>query len=342
MAVVDDRAVPADEIVEKDPCRSSALATHEGIRWRSDNHSSMEIFRFDDEVAVPINSFGSRFRLGHIVQATDARVSVMHLPAGGSVGEHEAVGPQLFAVMAGSGWVSGAAGRRRRLSTGWAALWEAAELHAAGTDDGLTALCVEGTFLVRARTVTRDIEVTEYNPEWPRWFEEIRDYIGPAVAGIAVRIDHIGSTAVPGLAGKPIIDLDVVVSSEQDVPKAIEALARIGYIWSGDLGVVGREHFERPAELVIPRHNLYLVVEDNKAHVDHWLLRDVLRTDADARARYAAIKIQNARDADRDMDYYVAAKAAFVADLLTSARVARGLPEAEYWEPDMSQFDQPG
>ncbi len=302
----------------------------------------MEIFRFDDEVSVPVGGFGSRFRLGHLVQATEATVSVMHLPAGGTVGEHKAVSRQLFAVMAGSGWASGGTGERRRLSSGRAASWEAGERHAAGTDDGMTALCVEGSFLVRARIVTRDIEVTEYNPEWPRWFEEIRDYVGPAVADVAVKIDHIGSTAVPGLAGKPIIDLDVVVLSEQDVPKAIEALARIGYVWSGDLGVVGREHFERPAEPVIPRHNLYLVVEDNKAHVDHWLLRDVLRTDADARARYAAIKIQNARDADRDMDYYVAAKAAFVADLLTSARVARGLPEAEYWVPDMSQFDQPG
>jgi GrpB-like predicted nucleotidyltransferase (UPF0157 family)/quercetin dioxygenase-like cupin family protein len=300
----------------------------------------VELFRFDEEVSMPVGAFGSRFRLGHLVQATNARLSVMHLAAGGVIGEHEAVGPQLFAVVAGTGWASGTGGERRRLRPGQAASWEAGERHSAGTEDGLTALCVEGTFIVRARTVTRDIEVTEYDPEWPRWFEEICDYIWPAVDDVAVRIDHVGSTAVPGLAGKPIIDVDVVVMSEEDVPRAIEALARIGYLWSGDLGVVGREHFERPAEPGLPPHNPYLVVEDNKAHVDHWLFRDVLRTDADARERYAALKIKNAQEADRDMDYYVAAKAAFVADILSRARAARGLPEAEYWVPDMSQFDR--
>jgi GrpB-like predicted nucleotidyltransferase (UPF0157 family) len=301
----------------------------------------VEIFRFDDEVSVPVNAFGSRFRLGHLVQATDAPVSVMHLGAGGVVGEHETVGRQLFAVVAGSGWVSGASGERRRLRSGYAALWEAGERHAAGSDDGLTALCIEGSFLVSARTVTRDIKVAEYDPEWPRWFEQIRDYIWPAVAEIAVRIDHVGSTSVPGLAAKPVVDVDVVVSSEQDVPRAIEALGRIGYVWCGDLGVTGREHFELPAEPILPRHNPYLVVENNKAHVDHWLFRDVLRADADARERYGVLKMKNALDADRDMDYYVAAKAAFVADLLTRARVARGLPEAEYWVADMSEFNQP-
>ena len=299
----------------------------------------MEIFRFDEEVSTPVGDFGSSFRLGHLLEASGALVSVTHLAAGGAVGEHEAVARQLFGVVAGSGWAIGANGERRRLHAGQAALWEPGERHGVQTTDGLTAVCVEGTFRVLARAVTRDIEVTAYDAAWPGWFETIHDYMWPAVAEIAVRIDHVGSTAVPGLAGKPIIDVDVVVSSEADVRQAIEALARIGYVWCGDLGVVGREAFERPSEPRLPRHNPYLVVENNKAHVDHWLLRDVLRGDADLRDRYAALKVKNARDADRDMDYYVAAKAGFVAEVLARARAARGLPEAEYWVPDMSRFD---
>jgi GrpB-like predicted nucleotidyltransferase (UPF0157 family) len=65
--------------------------------------------------------------------------------------------------------------------------------------------------------------------------------IWPAVADLAIRTDHVGSTAVPGLAAKPIIDIDVVVASEEAVQPVIERLAGIGYRWRGALGVGGRE-----------------------------------------------------------------------------------------------------
>ena len=76
-------------------------------------------------------------------------------------------------------------------------------------------------------------------------------------------------------------------------------------------------------------------MEDNKAHLDHWLLRDLLREDEDARERYADLKRRNVELADSDMDIYTAAKAALVAELLTRARAERGLPSATYWEPDI-------
>ena len=85
----------------------------------------------------------------------------------------------------------------------------------------------------------------------------------------------------------------------------------------------------------LPPHNLYLVVENNKAHVDHWLLRDMLRGDPEARERYAALKRRNVVLANRDIDVYVAAKATLVAELLTQARAARGLPPETYWQPDI-------
>jgi GrpB-like predicted nucleotidyltransferase (UPF0157 family) len=80
-----------------------------------------------------------------------------------------------------------------------------------------------------------------------------------------------------------------------------------------------------------------VVVEDNKAHLDHWLLRDLLRADADARQRYATLKRRNQELAAGDMDFYVAAKAGLVAELLTRARAERGLPPAPNWQPDLPQ-----
>jgi GrpB-like predicted nucleotidyltransferase (UPF0157 family) len=153
------------------------------------------------------------------------------------------------------------------------------------------------------------------------------------VSDIALRIDHVGSTSVPGLAAKPIIDMDIVVASPDRVRPVIDRLARIGYEWRGDLGVPGRESFQPVRDQGMPPHHLYLVVENNKAHLDHWLLRDLLRQDAAARHQYAALKRRNVELANSDMDVYVAAKAQFVAGLLTRARAERGLPAETYWEP---------
>ena len=176
--------------------------------------------------------------------------------------------------------------------------------------------------------------VSDYDPEWKDWFQTVYDYVWPAVHDVAVRIDHVGSTSVPGLAAKPVIDLDIVVATEDDVRPVIERLAAIGYRWRGDLGVHGREAFRPPPSEALPPNNLYLVVEDNRAHMDHWLLRDLLRSDDEARESYAALKRYNAEQADGDIDVYVAAKANFVAGLLSKARAERGLEPESYWDPE--------
>jgi GrpB-like predicted nucleotidyltransferase (UPF0157 family) len=182
--------------------------------------------------------------------------------------------------------------------------------------------------------VTKDIVVSDYDPEWPRRFEEVRAQVWPTIEDIALGIDHVGSTAVPGLAAKPIIDMDIMVASEKDLAPVIERLAGIGYRWQGDLGVVGREAFSPPGDTTLPPHHLYLVIKDDRAHLDHWLLRDLLRADATARESYSAFKRHNVEVAQGDMDVYVAAKAEFVAGLLRRARAERGLPPVTYWEPN--------
>jgi GrpB-like predicted nucleotidyltransferase (UPF0157 family) len=289
----------------------------------------VRLFRFDEEVSIPVAQFGSRFRVGPLT-GDDARVRVrvMHLPPNGLIGRHRAPSQQLFAVVTGHGRVSGHEGETKTVGPGYAALWDPREEHGASSDGGLTAVCVEGEFDVWAVSVTHDIVVSDYDPEWPAWFEVVRRRVWPVVRDVALRIDHVGSTAVPGLAAKPIIDVDVVVASEHDVPLVIEQLGTIGYRWRGDLGVPGREALTATENEGQPPHNLYVVVENNKAHLDHWLLRDLLRSEPEARERYAALKKRNAALADRDMDAYVAAKAEFVADLLSRARAERGFPSA--------------
>jgi GrpB-like predicted nucleotidyltransferase (UPF0157 family) len=289
------------------------------------------VVRFDAAMGRPVTRFGSNFRLGALT-AGDARVrvAIMHLPPGGRVGRHPAVARQLFAVVAGSGWVSGGDGERRALGTGYGAVWEPGEDHdaEADADTGLTAVCVEGRFDLDAISRTQDIVVVDHDPRWAEWFATLQRHVWAAVEDVALRIDHVGSTAVPGLAAKPIIDLDVVVASEDEVRPVIERLAAIGYRWRGDLGVPGREAFTPGPGLDedLPPHHLYLVVENNDAHLDHWLLRDLLRDDAEARRRYGELKRRNVALAQGDIEAYGAAKAPLVAELVARARDRAGRP----------------
>jgi GrpB-like predicted nucleotidyltransferase (UPF0157 family) len=308
---------------------------------RPDYVGEVRIFRFDPEVSIPIQRFGSDFRIGRLTgDDTRGRVQILHLAPGGRVGRHRAGLRQLFAVVAGSGWVSGGDGKRRPIQAGQAAVWEPDEEHDAASDDGLTAVCVEGTFEMRAMAVTKDIVVVDYDSDWPDWFERARAYVWPVVKDLALRIDHVGSTSVPGLAAKPIIDMDIVVADESQVRLVIDALGPLGYQWIGDLGVEGRQAFEASQQAELPPHHLYLVVESNKAHLDHVLLRDLLRADPEARRRYGQLKRANVILAQGDMDVYVAAKARLVAELLTRARAEQGLEPSTYWQPDMPSVNQ--
>lgn len=283
----------------------------------------MHIYRFDEEVSIPIDQFGSNFRVGPLTgHHATGRLQVMHLPPNGLIGRHVTAVQQLFAVITGEGVATGEDEQPRHLGPGYAAVWDPGENHDVRTEQGLTAICFEGTFDMWAVARTMDIVVADYDPAWAEWFQTLHDLIWPAVSDVAIRIDHVGSTSVPGLAAKPIIDMDIVVATEEQVRPTIERLARIGYRRRGNLGIPGREAFARPAtEDGRPPHNLYVVVENNMAHQDHWRLRDLLREDAEARAEYGALKKANVALANGDIEAYGHAKEDLVTRLLERARM---------------------
>lgn len=104
---------------------------------------------------------------------------------------------------------------------------------------------------------------------------DARQRLQPQVADLAAAIEHFGSTAVPGLAAKPVIDLDIVVHEQRIIPHLINRMETLGYRHEGDLGVRGREAFRAPDGE--PMHHVYAVVQNSKPHRDHVLLRDYLR-----------------------------------------------------------------
>jgi GrpB-like predicted nucleotidyltransferase (UPF0157 family) len=160
--------------------------------------------------------------------------------------------------------------------------------------------------------------VVAYDPSWPDQFQAIRTAVAPAFADTDTTIEHVGSTAVPGLASKPIIDIDVVVPAKPNIAGGIGGLVRLGYVHQGDLGVPGREAFNVPD--CLPYHHLYLVVQRSKPHLDHVLFRDYLRAHPEEAKRYGSCKLAVAHlITPESRQAYLEAKADVVEEILARA-----------------------
>jgi len=168
--------------------------------------------------------------------------------------------------------------------------------------------------------VDEPVVIIDYDPRWPRLFDQLREELEQGVGDVAVAIEHVGSTAVPGLAAKPIIDLDVVVRSSDDVPTAIRLLESLGYRHEGDLGVPGREAFLPPPPLPQHHHHLFVVVLGSKPYRDHLHLRDYLRAHPGEAHKYGEVKRTLAELVGQDRNAYTEAKSAHVEKMLARAR----------------------
>lgn len=168
------------------------------------------------------------------------------------------------------------------------------------------------------------ITVVDYDPVWPERFESLRAEYAAAMAAAevpVVTIEHVGSTSVPGLAAKPIIDVDIVVQAA-GVAAASGVLISLGFTPLGDLGIPQRWAFRAPARLA--RTNTYVIVDGCLSLRNHLAVRDVLRRDKTLRDEYAAVKKQAGARLD-DIDEYVLAKTDTVLKILAAA----GLTDAE-------------
>ncbi len=165
------------------------------------------------------------------------------------------------------------------------------------------------------------VVVVPYDPAWPAAFELLRALIAPALGDLAAGIEHVGSTAVPGLDAKPIVDIDVVIRHAGDFVEVAGRLAALGYAHLGDLGIVGRDAFRAVPGL--PRHHLYVCASGAAALQAHLTLRDALRADPALAAAYAALKRDLAERYRDDRDSYAEGKTAFITSVLLDERTDR-------------------
>ena len=161
------------------------------------------------------------------------------------------------------------------------------------------------------------VRVDPWSPAWAADFERVAADLRAALATVpSARVEHVGSTSVPGLAAKPILDIDVIVDGEH-MAAAVAALAAVGYVHRGDLGVVDREAFVAPDD--DPVRHVY-VCRAGSLHVrNHLAVRDVLRRRSDLRDEYADAKLALAADPDLDIDTYIARKSGVLQKVLAES-----------------------
>jgi GrpB-like predicted nucleotidyltransferase (UPF0157 family)/2-polyprenyl-3-methyl-5-hydroxy-6-metoxy-1,4-benzoquinol methylase len=133
------------------------------------------------------------------------------------------------------------------------------------------------------------LEIVPYDPDWSRQFEAERDRIAVALRDVALRIDHHGSTAVPGLAAKPIIDIQISVHSLQPIAAYAEGLASLGYVHVPHPDDAFCPFFHRPSDWP-HTHHVHVVQAGGDEERRTLAFRDYLRAHPSAACAYAALK----------------------------------------------------
>ncbi|RQP21144.1 GrpB family protein [Piscinibacter terrae] len=166
------------------------------------------------------------------------------------------------------------------------------------------------------------VVVAPYCAEWPLRFAEVKAELLPVFAPAAVAVEHIGSTAIPGLAAKPIIDVLLGTDSLATIENKINGLSQLGYeyIAKYEGEFPNRRYFVRAAAASLPRVNLHAVVLGSSFWQEHLAFRNALRSNASLVAQYEQLKLQLASRFAHDRPSYTAAKAPFIEAVLASAQ----------------------
>lgn len=171
--------------------------------------------------------------------------------------------------------------------------------------------------------------LSEYDGAWPAQFAAMAGELRKVFGEAATAVEHIGSTAVPGLVAKPVIDIAVRVD-ELDVAAGKDSgLAALGFSYE-PAGPPGRRTYSRVVDGILT-HNLHVFPTEAWDGLNQRILRDHLRENPDAVRRYSELKRKLAADGLNGFDY-TAAKTDLIQRLTDDARRARGLPSVPVWE----------
>ncbi|MBI4664439.1 MAG: GrpB family protein [Verrucomicrobia bacterium] len=161
------------------------------------------------------------------------------------------------------------------------------------------------------------IEVVAYDPRWPSKFEMERVLLQSVLAPwLAGPIEHVGSTAIPGMPAKPVIDIIAAVENLETSRPAIDALAELGYVYFPYRPDI--MHWFCKPSAAFRTHHLHLVPRGSKRWVERLAFRDAIRNDQSLAAEYAALESRLAQEFKFDREAYTDGKTPFVERVLRS------------------------
>lgn len=166
--------------------------------------------------------------------------------------------------------------------------------------------------------IDEPITITEHDPSWPSLFESERERVHEALGEVVTRIEHFGSTAVPGMAGKPVVDLLVGVTDLALASERVRVLEELGYENFGEVFFPGRIYLRRRGPI---HFNVAMTVEGSPFWADQILIRDYLRAHPEEAAAYAACKQSAFAAGSRMFSTYSQAKGPFLSALKERARL---------------------
>ncbi len=163
----------------------------------------------------------------------------------------------------------------------------------------------------------------KYSSSWVKAYTNIKSDIDNVLEGLAYTIEHVGSTSVPDLDSKPIIDIDIIYSNQVDFEKIKLGLKKIGYYYNGNQGIEDREVFKRNGKMTSEildtvKHHLYVCPVQSKALERHILFRNFLRKNDWARLKYQQMKYELAEKANQDRKIYASLKELHLNDFIDS------------------------
>jgi GrpB-like predicted nucleotidyltransferase (UPF0157 family) len=175
------------------------------------------------------------------------------------------------------------------------------------------------------------IEIVPYDPAWPERFGEVGHELRRALGPVAVRIDHIGSTAVPGLGGKRVLDVQISVADFDPLEAFKAPLEALGYVYRADNAERTKRYFREPPGT--PRRHIHVRRAGSFSEQFALMFRDYLRAAPDVAAKYEALKRSLADRHRTERRAYTEAKVPFFWEVI---READEWAQAHGWSPGPS------
>ncbi len=171
------------------------------------------------------------------------------------------------------------------------------------------------------RHLRKPMLIEKYTSNWITNFTDLRREIGSGLTGIEYQIEHVGSTSIPKLDSKPIIDIDIIYKNESDFKKIKSGLIKIGYYHNGNQGIEKRDVFKRNGKIVSDfldtiSHHLFVCSKNSEPLERHILMRNFLRKNDWARLKYQEMKYELAEKANQDKKMYAELKELSVNDFI--------------------------